>query len=167
MHDEEALCVTLNGRRTPLHAHPCDSLADALRDTLDMTATRIGCNEGICGACTVLVDGRSMRACMTLAGQAAGCRVETVEGFAASGTRRRLQQAFADQFAAQCGFCTSGMLAVAAEFLDDDSVSDHTDEALIAQRLDAVMCRCTGYRNIVAAVMQAARQQRERGARHE
>lgn len=159
--------VTLNGRLTPLRAHPCDSLADALRDTLDMTATRIGCNEGICGACTVLLDGRSVRACMTLAGQATGCRVETVEGFASSPTRRLLQQAFVEQFAAQCGFCTSGMLAVAAEFLEDPTVGDHTDEALIQERLNAVMCRCTGYRNIVAAVVQAARQQQAPGASDE
>ena len=108
-----------------------------------------------------------VRACTTLAGQVAGCRMETVEGFAMSATRRLLQQAFADQFAAQCGFCTSGMLAVAAEFLEDSSVADHTDEALIAQRLDAVMCRCTGYRNIVAAIVQAARQQRPPGDHHE
>lgn len=165
MHDTPS--VTLNGRLTSLRVHPCDSLADALRDTLDMTATRIGCNEGVCGACTVLLDGRSVRACMTLAGQASGCHVETVEGFAASPTRRLLQQAFVEQFAAQCGFCTSGMLAVAAEFLEDPAVSDHTDEALILERLNAVMCRCTGYRNIVAAIAQAARQQLEQGVRHE
>jgi len=165
MHDTPS--VTLNGRLTPLRVHPCDSLADALRDTLDMTATRIGCNEGICGACTVLLDGRSVRACMTLAGQADGCRVETVEGFATSPTRRLLQQAFVEQFAAQCGFCTSGMLAVAAEFLEDPTVGDHTDEALILERLNAVMCRCTGYRNIVAAIVQTARQQQEQGASNE
>lgn len=165
MHDTPS--VTLNGRLTPLLVHPCDSLADALRDTLGMTATRIGCNEGICGACTVLLDGRSVRACMTLAGQADGCRVETVEGFATLPTRRLLQQAFVEQFAAQCGFCTSGMLAVAAEFLEDPTVGDHTDEALILERLNAVMCRCTGYRNIVAAIVQAARQQQEQGVRNE
>ena len=160
MHD----AITLNGRLTPLRAHPCDSLADALRDSLDMTATRIGCNEGVCGACTVLLDGRSVRACMTLAGQASGCRVDTVEGYSQSAARRLLQQAFVEQFAAQCGFCTSGMLAVAAEFLEDPTVSDHTDEALILERLNAVMCRCTGYRNIVAAIVQAARQHQEQGA---
>jgi carbon-monoxide dehydrogenase small subunit len=161
MHDAQPLVVTLNGQPTRLQVHPCDSLADALRDQLDLTATRIGCNEGVCGACTVLLDGRSVRACMTLAGQACGSCVDTVEGYALSPVRRLLQQAFVDEFAAQCGFCTSGMLAVAAEFLEDTSVPDHTDEALVLERLNAVLCRCTGYRNIVAAVVLAARRRRE------
>ncbi len=164
MHDAP-LTITLNGRPTRLQAHPCDSLAYALRDTLDTTATHVGCNEGVCGACTVLLDGRSVRACMTLAGQAGGCSVDTVEGYGDSAVRRLLQQAFVEQFAAQCGFCTSGMLAVAAEFLEDPTVSDHTDEALILARLNAVMCRCTGYRSIVAAIVQAAQQRKEH--RHE
>jgi carbon-monoxide dehydrogenase small subunit len=151
----------LNGQRLTLIANPSDSLADLLRDTLDMTATRIGCNEGVCGACTVLLNGKSVRACMTLGGQADGSELHTVEGYDVWPLRRNLQRSFVEQFAAQCGFCTSGMLAVAAEFLEDDTIEDHTDETLIRKRLSSVICRCTGYRNIVAAIAQVARQRKE------
>lgn len=165
MHDTTLVTITLNGRQEKLLASCGDSLADVLRDTLDMTATHIGCNEGVCGACTVLLDGRTVRSCLVLAGQACGHHIETVEGYSASPVRRILQDAFVDQFAAQCGFCTPGMLAVGVEFLEDASVPDHTDEAAIRERLNAVMCRCTGYRNIIAAIAQAARDLREH--RHE
>ncbi len=158
MPDLMPIRFTLNGALEEVHASPCDSLADILRNKLDMTATHIGCNEGVCGVCTVLVDGLSMRSCMLLAGQVNGQSVETVEGYATSPVRQVLQEAFIDQFAAQCGFCTPGMLAVGAEFLEDDSVADHTDEAAIRGRLKAVLCRCTGYHNVVAAIAAAARE---------
>jgi carbon-monoxide dehydrogenase small subunit len=160
MPDTRPIAFTLNGQTEEVRASPCDSLADILRNTLDMTATHIGCNEGVCGACTVLVDGMTVRSCMVLAGQVNGHRVETVEGYSQSPVRQVLQGAFVNQFAAQCGFCTPGMLAVGAEFLEDLSVDDHSDEAAIRDRLKAVLCRCTGYHNVVAAIAEAARELR-------
>lgn len=158
MRDATPIRFTLNGRSEEVHASPWDSLADILRNALDMTATHIGCNEGVCGVCTVLVDGVTARSCMILAGQVNGRRVETVEGYHESPARQILQRAFVDQFAAQCGFCTPGMLAVGAEFLQDPTIADHADETVIRERLNAVLCRCTGYRNVVAAIAQAARE---------
>jgi aerobic carbon-monoxide dehydrogenase small subunit len=158
MREPTFIRLIVNGKPEVVRTSHCDSLADVLRNSLELTATHVGCNEGVCGACTVLVDGATARSCMILAGQIHGQSVETIEGYADSPARQILQRAFVDEFAAQCGFCTPGMLAVAAEFLADPSIPDHTDEALILGRVKAVLCRCTGYRNVVAAISRAARE---------
>ncbi len=154
--------ATVNGERRTLDATGWTSLADWLRDDLHLSGTRIGCGEGVCGSCTVLIDGEPVRSCLTLAAQAADCAVVTVEGLAADPEGAAIQRAFADHHAAQCGFCTSGMLAVVRHYLADDGVPDHGDEAAIRSALNAVICRCTGYQPIVAAV-KAVVKQREAG----
>ena len=130
------------------------TLADFLRHELNLTGTHVGCEHGVCGACTVLLDGRSARSCLTLAVQSDGMHVTTIEGLAADAQLNPLQQAFMDQHALQCGFCTPGMLATLTEFLGDNP--DPTDvEVRLA--ISGNLCRCTGYENIVRAALQAAR----------
>jgi carbon-monoxide dehydrogenase small subunit len=149
---EQRLAVTVNGRPNLVSVAPWMTLLEMLRETLCLTGTRMGCGEGVCGSCTVLVDGMPVRSCLTLAAQVEGASVITVEGYAEDPDARALQKAFVDHHAAQCGFCTSGMLAVVRNYLEDDTVPDHGDEAAIRCALDAVICRCTGYQPIVAAV---------------
>lgn len=153
---ELPLTLHVNGEEQTLSAPAWMSLADMLRDRLHLCGTRIGCNEGVCGSCTVLLDGMPVRACLTLAAQADGMCVETVEAYAADPGLRTIQQAFVDHHAAQCGFCTSGMLAIVRAFLADRTVADHGQEAAIRHALDAAICRCTGYQPIVAAVKSLA-----------
>lgn len=148
--------LKVNGEEYDVRVSPWTTLADALRDEMALTGTRTGCREGECGSCTVLVDGAPLRACLTLALQVEGREVATVEGYADDPLGRRLQQAFVEHHAAQCGFCTSGMLAVARCYLEDDSIADHRDAASIRAALDAVVCRCTGYQPIVVAVASVA-----------
>ncbi|MFV3074072.1 (2Fe-2S)-binding protein [Niveispirillum fermenti] len=149
---ELPLSLKVNGEDRNLTVPPWMSLADMLRERLHLAGTRIGCNEGVCGTCTVLLDSVPVRACLTLAAQADGAVVETVEAYADDPGLRAIQQAFVDHHAAQCGFCTSGMLAIVRAFLDDRTIADHGEEAVIRRTLDAVLCRCTGYQPIVAAV---------------
>lgn len=144
--------LTVNGKTYQASIDPWLTVADFLRDTLRLKATKIGCAEGVCGSCTVLLDGQAVRSCVTLAGQASNASVETADGLARHEAGRLLQKAFVDNFAAQCGFCTSGMLAAAREFLEDDDVPDHSDVTAIRERLNSVICRCTGYQPIIAAV---------------
>lgn len=129
-------------------------LVDFLRDTLGLTGTHVGCEHGICGACTVLVDGVTVRSCITLAVQADGCRVTTIEGLAADGALHPVQRAFLEHFALQCGFCTPGMVLSAVELLATNP--DPPEEAIRAA-LGGNLCRCTGYQSIVAAVRASAR----------
>ncbi len=147
--------LRINGAAVVAHVAPDLTLADFLRADQGLKGTHIGCEEGVCGSCTVLAGGETLRSCLTLAAQMDGADITTVEGFD-DPAGDRLRKAFAKNFAAQCGFCTSGMMAVAREFLADTSVPDHRDETAIRSRLDAVVCRCTGYRAIVAAVRAAA-----------
>jgi carbon-monoxide dehydrogenase small subunit len=148
------------------------TLADFLRDDLDLTGTHLGCEHGVCGACTVIVDGRAVRSCLMLAVQAAGSEVTTIEGLAmkgasAGGMGRRagggglgtLQQAMWDSHSFQCGFCTPGMVMQAAAFL-----SDHpdADEQQIREALSGNICRCTGYQSVIDGVLLAAERNRER-----
>jgi carbon-monoxide dehydrogenase small subunit len=144
--------MIVNGETAEVGISPWITLADLIRHQLALTGTHAGCKEGECGSCTLLVDGRPLRSCLTLAAQVDGCAVETVEGYVRDGRTRLIQQAFTDHFASQCGFCTSGFLAVVRAYLDDDAVPDHGDEATIRHMLNAVACRCTGYQPIVAAV---------------
>ena len=131
------------------------TLADFLRHELELTGTHVGCEHGVCGACTVQFDGRSVRSCLMLAVQAQGHAVTTIEGLAGSNAPQmnRLQQAFMDHHALQCGFCTPGMLATLTEYL---GTHPDADEAGIREALSGNLCRCTGYENIVNAALAAA-----------
>lgn len=124
-------------------------LADFLRQELELTGTHLGCEHGACGACTVLIDGRSARSCLTLAAQVHGKRVQTIEGLHASGELRPLQQAFLTRNAGQCGFCTSGMLITGYELL---SQKESLSRAEIRDYMSGNMCRCTGYHAIIDAI---------------
>jgi aerobic carbon-monoxide dehydrogenase small subunit len=146
------LQMHVNGEPRSLTVEPLATLATVLRDGLGLTGTHLGCEEGVCGSCTVLVDGRSVRACLTLAAQMQGASIIKVEGFAAVPRLAAVQSAFVEHFAAQCGFCTSGMMAVVSEYLSDRTVDDPAAEKNIRERLNAVICRCTGYQSIVNAV---------------
>jgi aerobic-type carbon monoxide dehydrogenase small subunit (CoxS/CutS family) len=150
--------LTVNGKAYEGHCEPRMLLADFLRDNLDLTGTHVGCEHGICGACTILFNGEAARACIMLAVQADGAEIVTVEGLAAGGTLHPLQQAFHEKHGLQCGFCTPGMLIAALDFLRTNP-SPTEDEA--REALSAVLCRCTGYQNIVAAVMAAAETMRQ------
>jgi aerobic-type carbon monoxide dehydrogenase small subunit (CoxS/CutS family) len=150
--------LTVNGKVREGRCEPRTLLADFLRDTLDLTGTHVGCEHGICGACTILFNGEAARSCIMLAVQADGAEIVTIEGLATGGTLHPLQQAFHEKHGLQCGFCTPGMLIAALDFLRTNP-SPTEDEA--REALSAVLCRCTGYQNIVAAVMAAAEQMRQ------
>ena len=153
MSENSAIAFTVNGESVSVAAPPLRRLADALRDDLGLTGTKVGCNAGDCGACTVLLDGAQVCSCMVPVAQAAGHRVETVEGLARNESLNRLQRAFLRHGAAQCGACTPGMLIAATELL---RASPRPRPAEVMDGLGGVLCRCTGYRKIVAAVLDAA-----------
>ena len=125
-------------------------LADFLREDLGLTATRVACEHGVCGACTVILDGRSVRSCLLFAVQADGAEVRTVEGMAEGDRMHPLQKAFWDHHAIQCGFCTSGFLMTALELVESRSSAEEEE---VRQALSGNLCRCTGYANVVAAVL--------------
>jgi aerobic carbon-monoxide dehydrogenase small subunit len=135
------------------------NLADFLREHLKLTGTHVGCEHGVCGACTVRVNGDIVRACLTLAAQSDGASVETIEGLSDSGEIADLQAAFRDRNALQCGFCTPGMLIAAQDLLTQEA---EPDRARIREHLSGNYCRCTGYHAIVDAVEATARRRRER-----
>jgi aerobic carbon-monoxide dehydrogenase small subunit len=145
--------LTVNGQRRELAIEPRETLADVLRDRLGLTGVKVSCDAQVCGACTVLVDGLPVSACTFLAVDAEGKRVRTVEGLATDGVLSPLQQAFVDQAAFQCGFCTPGMLMAATALLEDQP---HPKREQVIHGLEGNLCRCTGYEPIVAAVLQAA-----------
>lgn len=149
------VALRINGAAVAAEVAPDLTLADFLRGDQRLKSTHIGCEEGVCGSCTVIANGETLRSCLTLAAQMDGAEIVTVEGFD-DPAGERLRKAFSENFAAQCGFCTAGMMAVAREFLADDTVADHRDEAAIRSRLNAVICRCTGYQAVVTAVRAAA-----------
>jgi len=151
--------LTLNGRARSGRVQPRLLLSDFLRHHLGATGTHVGCEHGVCGACTVQIGGVAQRACLMLAVQVDGCEVRTVEGLSgAEGLLGDLQSAFRRHHALQCGFCTAGILMSCADWLD--RVADPTDEQ-VRQMLSGHLCRCTGYTPIVAAVMDVARRRRE------
>jgi aerobic carbon-monoxide dehydrogenase small subunit len=157
---KQAISVTVNGKQYRREVEPRLTLADFLRHEINLTGTHIGCEHGVCGACTILLNGLSTRSCLTFAVQANGQQVTTIEGLAApDGTLSPLQQAMADNHGLQCGFCTPGMLITLTELLRDDP---SPDDAKIREAITGNLCRCTGYSGIVAAARQAAR--RGRGA---
>ncbi len=149
-----SVSITVNGVLVEAAAPARESLADFLRHRVGLTGTHVGCEQGICGACTVRFDGRIARSCLTLAAQAHGHSIETIEGVTDSGEIASLQQAFLKHNAAQCGFCTPGMLISAAEFLD---THEATDRESIRAFLSGNYCRCTGYHAIVDAIEEIAR----------
>jgi 2-furoyl-CoA dehydrogenase 2Fe-2S iron sulfur subunit len=154
MKDLRKVSVTVNGERHERTVESRVSLADFLRHELGLTGTHIGCEHGVCGACTVLVEGRTARACLMLAVQADGQEVSTVEGLAGKGELNRLQQAFWDKHGLQCGFCTPGVLMTLTELLRE---KPSPSQAEVRDALSGHLCRCTGYHNIVAAALEAAR----------
>ncbi|WP_374651165.1 molybdopterin-dependent oxidoreductase [Dongia sp.] len=151
MHDGSAIPFTLNGRRIAVAAPAERRLSNVLRDDLGLYGTKVGCDAGDCGACTVLLDGEAVCACLVAVGQVSGCSVTTIEGLPGQSlTAARLQQSFLRHGAAQCGICTPGMLAAATALLAENPAPD---EAAVKNALGGVLCRCTGYRKIIAAVM--------------
>ena len=156
MVEEETQLIDLrvNGERVARRVSVRSSLADFLRIDLELTGTHLGCEHGVCGACTVCVDGLTVRSCLMLAVQAHGSQVETVEGASESGRLAALQKAFHERNASQCGFCTSGMLLTAAELLDRNP---RPSRAQIRESISGNYCRCTGYHAIVDAIESVAR----------
>jgi xanthine dehydrogenase YagT iron-sulfur-binding subunit len=149
------VALTVNGVEKKLDLAPWTTLLDVLRDHLDLTGTKKGCDHGQCGACTVLLDGRRVVSCLTLAVTKDGSQVTTVEGLATNGTLHPLQQAFIDQDAFQCGYCTPGQICPAAGLLAEGKAKT-ADE--IRELMSGNLCRCGAYPNIVAAIQQAMRQ---------
>jgi aerobic carbon-monoxide dehydrogenase small subunit len=141
--------ISLNGQPLKYRVKARQHLADFLRHELELTGTHLGCEHGICGACTVLLDGRSVRSCLTLAAQAAGKRVDTIEGLSLSGKLAELQAEFIARNAAQCGFCSSGMLLTAYEIVSDGVTYTRSE---IRELMSGNMCRCTGYQAIIDAI---------------
>ncbi len=147
------ISLTVNGDNYPIKVEARRTLADALRDDCRLTGTHLGCEHGVCGACTVLVDDQPVRACLGFAVQFEGTEIRTVEGLANGDELHPLQQAFWDNHGLQCGFCTPGFLMLALAVLEDNP--DIGDEEL-QRALSSNLCRCTGYQNIVKAVRAAA-----------
>jgi carbon-monoxide dehydrogenase small subunit len=157
MSDRRRIKLTINGKAIEREVETRMTLADFLRLDMELTGTHLGCEHGVCGACTVLVDGQSVRSCLMLAVQANGRAVTTVEGLALGDALNPLQQAFWENHGLQCGFCTPGMLTTLTEFLA------HNPDPTEAQVRDAIsgnICRCTGYQSIVASALAAARAMR-------
>src|ERR1700689_3728912 len=152
------ISLTVNGATRTGSPEARKTLADFLRDDLSLTGTHLGCEHGVCGACTVILDGRAVRSCLMLAVQAAGSDVTTIEGLGPDGEMGTLQQAMWDSHSFQCGFCTPGMVMQAAAFL-----SDHpdADEQQVREALSGNICRCTGYQSIMDGVLLAAERIRE------
>jgi len=151
---EIAITVHVNGRDYAERVPPRLLLSDFLRHHLGLTGTHVGCEHGVCGACTVLLDGAAVRSCLLLAVQTDGAQITTVEGLAGDGERLHpLQEAFREMHGLQCGFCTPGFLLTAVELLRD---TPNPDDATIRRELAGNLCRCTGYQNIVRAVRRAA-----------
>lgn len=154
MTDKIGVTFTVNGETIQGSAEPRMTLADFLREEVGLTGTHLGCEHGVCGACTILLNGHTVRSCLMLAVQADGQDLTTVEGLEApDGTLHPVQEAFSRHHALQCGFCTPGFLMSVVEYLDE---SPSTDEKDIRQRLSGNLCRCTGYHNIVVAVKELA-----------
>ena len=158
MTDKMDVSFTVNGEPRTISVEPRRTLADALREDCGLTGTHLGCEHGVCGACTVLVDGDPVRACLMFAVQAEGARVRTVEGLADGDTLHPVQQAFWDHHGLQCGFCTPGFLMLAVGILERHP---SIGEAELREALSANLCRCTGYQNILKSVLAAAADMRK------
>jgi carbon-monoxide dehydrogenase small subunit len=153
MADKESITLNINNRDHRVEVEPRKTLADAIRDDCGQTGTHIGCEHGICGACTVLVEGEPVRSCLMFAVQADGKQIRTVEGLAEGDELHPMQKAFMDHHGLQCGFCTPGFLMLAVGVLEREP--DISDDDLL-DVLSSNLCRCTGYQNIIKAVRAAA-----------
>lgn len=147
------ISLKVNGTRLERAVEPRRLLADFLREDLELKATHVGCEHGVCGTCTVLVDGQAVRSCLTFAVQADGCEVRTADGLAKGGKLSALQQGFWEKHGLQCGFCTPAMLMVATELLERNP---RPSKAEIEEAISSNLCRCTGYYTIVESVQRAA-----------
>jgi aerobic carbon-monoxide dehydrogenase small subunit len=157
MNEKREIVLTVNGRDYKAEVEPRRTLADAIREDCGLTGTHIGCEHGVCGACTVLVDGAPVRSCLMFAVQAAGKPIRTVEGLASGDELSVLQRAFMEHHGLQCGFCTPGFLMLVTGVLEREP--DISDDELI-DVLASNLCRCTGYQNIIKAVRAAAQELR-------
>jgi aerobic-type carbon monoxide dehydrogenase small subunit (CoxS/CutS family) len=151
---KQRLEFKVNRQVYEVYVEPWKTLADVLREELSLTGTKVGCESGHCGACTVLIDGKAVRSCLILVGQAKGRDILTVEGLAGKDGLHPLQQAFIDHFAVQCGYCTPGMIMSAKALLDKNP---NPTEEEVRKAIDGNLCRCTGYVKIVEAVLAAAK----------
>ena len=158
MSDKTAITLNINGKDYAIEVEPRRTLADAIREDCGQTGTHIGCEHGVCGACTVIVDDAPVRSCLMFAAQADGKTIRTVEGLASGDKLHPMQQAFMDNHGLQCGFCTPGFLMLAVGVLEREP--DISDAELI-DVLSSNLCRCTGYQNIVEAVRAAAKEMRK------
>ena len=154
MPDLRKFSVVVNGRSYEREVESRLTLVDFIRHEIDLTGTHVGCEHGVCGACTVLLDGAAVRACLLLAVQANGRRIDTVEGLADGDKLNPLQEAFRDNHGLQCGFCTPGMLMTLTEFLREQP---NPTESEVREAISGNLCRCTGYQAIVAAALDAAK----------
>ena len=145
--------LTVNGRRYAVRAEPRKLLSDVLREDCRLTGTHVGCEHGVCGACTVLVDGRPSRACLIYAVQMQGNEIRTIEAVAEDGKLSPLQQALHEAHGLQCGFCTAGIVMTFEAYLKENP---HPTEEEVREVLSGNLCRCTGYHNIVRAILKAA-----------
>ena len=152
------ISLKVNGTRFERAVEPRRLLSDFLREDLGLKATHVGCEHGVCGTCTVLLDGEAVRSCLSFAVQADGCEVRTADGLAQGGKLSTLQQAFWEKHGLQCGFCTPGMLMVATELLERNA---RPTKAQIEEAISSNLCRCTGYYNIVESVQRAAEMMQE------
>ena len=153
-----AISLTVNGETTKVEAEPREHLADLLRGTLLLTGTHIGCEHGVCGACTVEIDGVPARSCITHAGACDGASVRTIEGFGDDEVMAQLREAFASEHALQCGYCTPGMLVTSRDIV---LRLPEADEARVREELAGNLCRCTGYRGIVRAILGVLAERRQ------
>jgi carbon-monoxide dehydrogenase small subunit len=154
--EAQTISVTVNGEAHTATVEPRLLLADLLREVLGLRGTHLGCEHGVCGACTILLDGEPVRSCLLLAVQADGREVTTVEGLAGADGLHPLQEAFREHHALQCGFCTPGFLLTALYLIDGDPAIDERDEKDLREALSGNLCRCTGYQNIIDAVRDGA-----------
>lgn len=153
MSAKEGITLNINGVDHHVEVEPRRTLVDVIRDDCGQTGTHIGCEHGVCGACTIMLDGKPVRSCLMFAVQASGTKIRTVEGLADGDKLHPLQQSFIDHHGLQCGFCTPGFLMLAAGVIEQEP--DISDEGLI-DALSSNLCRCTGYQNIIKAVLAAA-----------
>ena len=157
---KQPIRLRVNGEDYEVFVEPWKVLSEVLREELDLTGVKEGCQTGECGACTVIVDGKPVRSCMMLIGQAKGKEILTIEGLASNGQLHPIQQAFIDHFAVQCGFCIPGTILTAKAFLDENPAPT---EGEVREVLAGNLCRCTGYVKIVEAVLAAAEVMRKEG----
>jgi len=158
MTEKIEVSFTANGNLRTIQVEPRRTLADALREECGLTGTHLGCEHGVCGACTVLVEDQPVRSCLMFAVQAEGARIRTVEGLADNDKLHPLQQAFWDHHGLQCGFCTPGFLMLAVAILEQNP---NIGEAELRDALSSNLCRCTGYQNILKSVLAAAAEMRK------